>query len=382
MSFKINENIHYIGCNDHISKLFEGQYAIPNGIAYNSYLLEDGNEIAVLDTVDYKFVDEWLNNIKSVLKDKHPKYLVIHHVEPDHSAGIVKFLNAYPNVTVVASTAVFVFINQFYKTTITNKLVVSDNQKLSIGSLELVFYSAPFVHWPEVMVSYETKTKTLFSADAFGKFGALDVKEDWKCEARRYYFNIVGKFGMQVQALLNKLKNVSINQICPLHGPILDKNIKEYTGIYNLWSSYEAEKNDFVIFYTSVYGHTKDAALFLAKKLNCEAIDLISYDHSEAIEKAFEYKNIILATTTYNNGVFPAMQNFVNNMIAKNWQNKNIIIVENGTWAPMAGTVLKQQLSTIKNMNIIGTVTIKSAINLDDLDKQTAPLVATIKKIG
>lgn len=376
----IVKNIHYAGCNDHISKLFEGQYDIPNGMSYNSYLLEDGDEIAVLDTVDCKFVDKWLNNIKSILKDRQPKYLVVHHVEPDHSAGIVKFLNTYPKTTVVASTAAFVFIDQFYKNSITNKLVVSDNQKLTIGSLELIFYSAPFVHWPEVMVSYETKTKTLFSADAFGKFGALDVKEDWKCEARRYYFNIVGKFGMQVQTLLNKLENISINQICPLHGPILNKNIKEYIDIYKLWSSYEAEKNDFVIFYTSVYGHTEEAALFLAKKLNCEAINLVSYDHSEAIEKAFEYKNIILATTTYNNGVFPAMQNFINNMIAKNWQNKNIIIVENGTWAPMAGAILKQQLTTVKNMNIIGTITIKSSISFDNLDKQVTPLLASIKK--
>lgn len=376
----ISQHIHYIGCDDHTSKLFEGQYAIPNGMAYNSYLLEDNDEIAILDTVDSHFVDKWLDNIKKLLNNRQPKYLVIHHVEPDHSAGLVKFLQTFPQTTIVASTAAFVFLNQFYQQPITNKLVISDNQKLKVGSLELTFYSAPFVHWPEVMVSYESKTKTLFSADAFGKFGALDTKEDWKCEARRYYFNIVGKYGMQVQALLSKLANADVKQICPLHGPILNDNIQEYINTYKLWSSYEAEKNDFVIFYTSIYGHTKQAALHLAKKLNCEAIDLVNYDHSEAIEKAFEYKNIVLATTTYNNGVFPAMQNFISNLLAKNWQNKNIILIENGTWAPMVGMLLKQQLSTIKNMNIVGTITIKSSINLNDLDKQTDTLLNNIKK--
>ena len=366
----ISKHIHYIGCNDHQIKLFEGQYDVPNGMSYNSYLIEDNDEIAILDTVDKNYVAQWLNNIKTILGSRKPKYLVIHHVEPDHSAGIEKFLELYPQTTIVSSIAEFTFLNQFYQQQpITNKIVVKDNDQINIGDYKLIFYSAPFVHWPEVMISYEQKTKTLFSADAFGKFGALDVDEEWTCEARRYYFNIVGKFGLQVQALLNKLKNVMVDRICPLHGPILDKDIKKYIDIYNLWSSYEAEKNSFIVFYTSVYSHTKEAAQYLAKKLKCEAINLVGYDHSEAIEKAFEYKNIVLATTTYNNGIFPTMQNFINNLLAKNWQNKNIVLIENGTWAPMVATLLKQQLSTIKNMNIIATITIKSSMNQNNFQQ-------------
>ena len=365
MTNEIIDNIYYIGCNDHKIKLFEGQYDVPNGMSYNSYLIKDENQIAILDCVDINFVDQWLQNIKDILKDEQPTYLVIHHVEPDHSAGISKFLKLYPNTTVVASPMAFTFLNQFYKDIdLTKKLMVKENEKIQIGKYQLTFIYAPMVHWPEVMVSYEANTKTLFTADGFGKFGALDHDEDWTCEARRYYFNIVGKYGMQVQALLNKVKDLSIARICPLHGPILDHDLTMYLDLYKIWSAYQSEKNGTVIFYTSIYGHTKIAAEALAKKINCDAIDLMQYDMSEAIEKAFEYKNIVLATTTYNAGIFPCMQNFINILSEKNWQNKNIGIIGNGTWAPIAADVIKKQISSLKNMNIIEPIiNIRSSLN-------------------
>ena len=377
----ITNNIHYIGCDDHEIKLFEGQYEVPNGISYNSYLIKDDKQIAILDCVDANFVDKWLENIKSIINNDQPKYLVIHHVEPDHSAGISKFLKLYPNTTIVASPMALIFLNQFYKDINTvNKLVIKENDKLQIGKYQLSFFNAPMVHWPEVIVSYESTTKTLFTADGFGKFGALDHNEDWSCEARRYYFNIVGKFGIQVQALLNKIKNLEINRICPLHGPILDKDLSKYINLYKIWSSYESEKDQTVIFYTSVYQHTKLAAEYLAKKLNCEIINLNEYDMSEAIEKAFEYKNVVLATTTYNAGIFPSMQNFINLLSEKNWQKKNIAIIGNGTWAPVASDVIKKQISSLKDMNILEPiVNIKSS--LDDANyKQLDQLITLLKK--
>ena len=381
MTNEIIDNIYYIGCNDHKIKLFEGQYDVPNGMSYNSYLIKDGNQIAILDCVDINFVDQWLQNIKSILKDEQPTYLVIHHVEPDHSAGISKFLKLYPNTTVVASPMAFTFLNQFYKDIdLTKKLMVKENEKIQIGKYQLTFIYAPMVHWPEVIVSYEANTKTLFTADGFGKFGALDHDEDWTCEARRYYFNIVGKYGMQVQALLNKVKDLSIARICPLHGPILDHDLTKYLDLYKIWSAYESEKNGTVIFYTSIYGHTKIAAEALAKKINCDAIDLMQYDMSEAIEKAFEYKNIVLATTTYNAGIFPCMQNFINILSEKNWQNKNIGIIGNGTWAPIAADVIKKQISSLKNMNIIEPIiNIRSSLN-DENYKQLDQLADVLKK--
>ncbi len=381
MTNEIIDNIYYIGCNDHKIKLFEGQYDVPNGMSYNSYLIKDGNQIAILDCVDINFVDQWLQNIKNILKDEQPTYLVIHHVEPDHSAGISKFLKLYPNTTVVASPMAFTFLNQFYKDIdLTKKLMVKENEKIQIGKYQLTFIYAPMVHWPEVMVSYEANTKTLFTADGFGKFGALDHDEDWTCEARRYYFNIVGKYGMQVQALLNKVKDLSIARICPLHGPILDHDLTKYLDLYKIWSAYESEKNGTVIFYTSIYGHTKIAAEALAKKINCDAIDLMQYDMSEAIEKAFEYKNIVLATTTYNAGIFPCMQNFINILSEKNWQNKNIGIIGNGTWAPIAADVIKKQISSLKNMNIIEPIiNIRSSLN-DENYKQLDQLADVLKK--
>ena len=381
MTNKIIDNIYYIGCNDHKIKLFEGQYDVPNGMSYNSYLIKDGNQIAILDCVDINFVDQWLQNIKDILKDEQPTYLVIHHVEPDHSAGISKFLKLYPNTTVVASPMAFTFLNQFYKDIdLTKKLMVKENEKIQIGKYQLTFIYAPMVHWPEVIVSYEANTKTLFTADGFGKFGALDHDEDWTCEARRYYFNIVGKYGMQVQALLNKVKDLSIARICPLHGPILDHDLTKYLDLYKIWSAYESEKNGTVIFYTSIYGHTKIAAEALAKKINCDAIDLMQYDMSEAIEKAFEYKNIVLATTTYNAGIFPCMQNFINILSEKNWQNKNIGIIGNGTWAPIAADVIKKQISSLKNMNIIEPIiNIRSSLN-DENYKQLDQLADVLKK--
>lgn len=381
MTNKIIDNIYYIGCNDHKIKLFEGQYDVPNGMSYNSYLIKDVNQIAILDCVDINFVDQWLQNIKDILKDEQPTYLVIHHVEPDHSAGISKFLKLYPNTTVVASPMAFTFLNQFYKDIdLTKKLMVKENEKIQIGKYQLTFIYAPMVHWPEVMVSYEANTKTLFTADGFGKFGALDHDEDWTCEARRYYFNIVGKYGMQVQALLNKVKDLSIARICPLHGPILDHDLTKYLDLYKIWSAYESEKNGTVIFYTSIYGHTKIAAEALAKKINCDAIDLMQYDMSEAIEKAFEYKNIVLATTTYNAGIFPCMQNFINILSEKNWQNKNIGIIGNGTWAPIAADVIKKQISSLKNMNIIEPIiNIRSSLN-DENYKKLDQLADVLKK--
>ena len=381
MTSGIIDNIYYIGCDDHKIKLFEGQYDVPNGMSYNSYLIKDGNQIAILDCVDINFVDQWLQNIKNILKDEQPTYLVIHHVEPDHSAGISKFLKLYPNTTVVASPMAFTFLNQFYKDIdLTKKLMVKENEKIQIGKYQLAFIYAPMVHWPEVMVSYEANTKTLFTADGFGKFGALDHDEDWTCEARRYYFNIVGKYGMQVQALLNKVKDLSIARICPLHGPILDHDLTKYLDLYKIWSAYESEKNGTVIFYTSIYGHTKIAAEALAKKINCDAIDLMQYDMSEAIEKAFEYKNIVLATTTYNAGIFPCMQNFINILSEKNWQNKNIGIIGNGTWAPIAADVIKKQISSLKNMNIIEPIiNIRSSLN-DENYKQLDQLADVLKK--
>lgn len=380
MTSGIIDNIYYIGCDDHKIKLFEGQYDVPNGMSYNSYLIKDGNQIAILDCVDINSVDQWLQNIKSIVKDEQPTYLIIHHVEPDHSAGISKFLKQYPNTTVVASPMAFTFLNQFYKDiNLTKKLMVKENEKLQIGKYQLTFIYAPMVHWPEVMVSYEANTKTLFTADGFGKFGALDHDEDWTCEARRYYFNIVGKYGMQVQALLNKVKDLPISRICPLHGPILDHDLTKYLDLYKIWSAYESEKDGTVIFYTSIYGHTKIAAETLTKKLNCDAIDLMQYDMSEAIEKAFEYKNIVLATTTYNAGIFPCMQNFINILSEKNWQKKNIGIIGNGTWAPIAADVIKKQISSLKNMNIIEPIiNIRSSLN-DENFKQLDQLAEALK---
>ena len=370
---KINNDLFYIGVNDHKVDLFEGQYIVPNGMAYNSYIIKD-ELIAVMDTVDANFFDEWMVNIKEVLGKDLPNYLIVQHMEPDHSANIMKFLDVYPNTFVVGNQKTFKMIEQFFGKDIEKKLVVSDGSTLDLGSHILTFVFAPMVHWPEVMVTYDEANKVLFSADGFGKFGALDIEEEWACEARRYYFGIVGKYGAQVQNLLKKAASLDIKMICPLHGPILDENLGYYLGLYNIWSSYQSESDGIAIFYTSVYGHTKAAAKMLAGKFE-EAgapkvvfCDLAREDMAEAVEDAFRYGKIVLATTTYNAGIFPFMNEFINHLTERNYQNKKIAIIENGTWAPMAARVIKEKFAGSKNITFIDPViSIASSMNEDNI---------------
>ena len=366
---KIRENVYYIGVNDHLLDLFEGQYIVPNGMAYNSYIIAD-EKTAILDTVDVKFGDKWLENIKEVLGDKSPDYLIIQHMEPDHSACIGDFTAKYPDTTIVGNTKTFDMLRAFFPDlTLSNTLVVNDGEKLSLGSRELTFVTAPMVHWPEVMMTYDSCDKIFFSADAFGKFGALDVEEEWACEARRYYFGIVGKYGMQVQALFKKIANLDIQTICPLHGPILTENLGYYLDLYNTWSSYGVESEGIFIAYTSVYGNTKKAAELLRDKLiekGCPKVaiaDLAREDMAEAGEDGFRYGKIVLATTTYNGEMFPFMNQYVDALVERNYQNRTIGIIENGSWAAMAAKRIKAKFENSKNITFTNTtVSIKSAL--------------------
>lgn len=366
---KITEDIYYAGVNDHQVDLFEGQFAVPNGMAYNSYVIMD-EKIAVMDTVDVNFGEEWLANVAEILGDRKPDYLVVQHMEPDHSANITKFIEAYPEAKVVGNAKTFQMIENFFGLNLADKQeVVTNNGTLSLGSHELTFVFAPMVHWPEVMVTYDSKVKILFSADAFGKFGALDVDEDWACEARRYYFGIVGKYGAQVQALLKKAVTLDIEKICPLHGPILTENLGYYLDLYQTWSSYGVETEGVMIAYASVYGNTKKAAELLGEELKangCPRVvvaDLAREDMAECIEDAFRHGKLVLATITYNGGVFPFMQTFIDGLKERNFQNRTIGIIENGSWAPVAAKNIKSMMEGCKNLTWTETsVTIKSGV--------------------
>lgn len=371
----ITKDILYIGVNDHQIDLFEGQYDVPNGMAYNSYVIMD-DKIAVMDTVDANFGDEWLNNLSKVLSGKNPDYLIIQHMEPDHSANIIKLLEKYPNTIVVGNAKTFKMIEQFFNTIIDNKLVVLDGDTLSLGKHTLTFVFAPMVHWPEVMVTYDSLDKVLFSADGFGKFGALDVEEEWACEARRYYFGIVGKYGAQVQALLKKASALDIRIICPLHGPVLTENLGYYINLYDIWSKYEVETEGIVIAYTSIYGNTKAAALLLAEKLNSLGApkvvlnDLARCDKHEAIEDAFRYGTLVLASPTYNGDIFPYMKEFIHNLCERNYSNRTIGFIENGTWAPMATKIMKDMLLKQKNITYTeNNVKVLSVLNSDSINQ-------------
>ena len=365
----ITDDIIYAGVNDHQVDLFEGQFAVPNGMAYNSYVIMD-EKIAVMDTVDVNFGEEWLANIAEILGDRKPDYLVVQHMEPDHSANITKFVETYPEAKVVGNAKTFQMIENFFGLNLADKQeVVANNGTLSLGSHELTFVFAPMVHWPEVMVTYDSKDKILFSADAFGKFGALDVEEDWACEARRYYFGIVGKYGAQVQALLKKAVTLDIEKICPLHGPILTENLGYYLDLYQTWSSYGVETEGVMIAYASVYGNTKKAAELLGEELKangCPRVvvaDLAREDMAECIEDAFRHGKLVLATITYNGGVFPFMQTFIDGLKERNFQNRTIGIIENGSWAPVAAKNIKSMMEGCKNLTWTETsVTIKSGV--------------------
>lgn len=372
---KVTNDVFYIGVNDHQIDLFEGQYLVPHGMSYNSYIIKD-EKIAVFDTVDQNFTEEWLNNIKEVLKDEKPTYLIIQHMEPDHSANIINFLKEYPDTIIVGNKKTFIMMKQFFNHNFTNLLEVTDKQVLSLGKHNLTFIFAPMVHWPEVMVTYDDYDKILFSADGFGKFGALDVDEDWACEARRYYIGIVGKFGLQVQALLKKASALSINMICPLHGPILSDNLAYYLNLYDIWSSYKVEDDGIVIAYTSVYGHTKKAVEELEKlikkysNITIKVFDLARCDMSEAVENAFRYNKLVLATTTYNNSIFPFMSTFIEHLIERNYQNRFIAIIDNGSWAPMATKVILDRFSNSKNITFAeNNIKILSSLNQENLSQ-------------
>lgn len=373
---RITDDILYVGVNDHNIDLFEGQYIVPNGMAYNSYVIND-EKIAVMDTVDAAFGDEWLKNIADVLNGATPDYLIIQHMEPDHSANIQKFLEVYPNIKVVGNAKTFTMIGNFFrdlKLADENKLEVKNKDTLTLGKHELTFVFAPMVHWPEVMVTYDSKDKVLFSADGFGKFGALDVEEDWDCEARRYYVGIVGKYGAQVQNLLKVAATLDIQTICPLHGPVLTENLEHYIGQYNTWSSYGTESEGIMIAYTSVYGNTKKAVELLAEKLKekgCPKVvvtDLAREDMAEAVEDAFRYGKIVLASTTYNGDVFPVMKTFIEHLTERNYQNKTIGLIENGSWASMAGKVMTGMFEKSKNITWLET-SVKIMSSMDEQNK-------------
>lgn len=367
----VTEDIRYIGVNDHDVDLFEGQYTVENGMSYNSYVILD-EKVAVMDTVDAHFGVEWLQNLETELNGRRPDYLVVQHMEPDHSANIAVFMETYPEAQIVSSAKAFVMMQQFFGTDFPErKVVVGEGSTLKLGCHTLTFVTAPMVHWPEVIVTYDSTDKVLFSADGFGKFGALDVEEDWADEARRYYIGIVGKYGAQVQALLKKAAALDIAIICPLHGPVLNENLGYYLDKYNTWSSYAVEDEGVVIAYTSVYGHTKEAVEELAEKLNqrgCPNVvvaDLARCDMAEAVADAFRYSKLVLATTTYNATIFPHMQNFIDHLTARNYQGRTVGMIENGAWAPMAAKVMKKMLETSKNLTYTAdtTVTVKCALN-------------------
>ena len=366
----ITNDIKYVGVNDHDVDLFEGQYVVPNGMAYNSYVIMD-EKVAVMDTVDARFKHEWLDQIGALLGDRQPDYLIIQHMEPDHSANIANFMQLYTETTIVSSAKAFTMMKQFFGTDFADRcIVIKEGDTLSLGKHTLAFVAAPMVHWPEVMVTYDTCDKVLFSADGFGKFGALDVEEDWACEARRYYIGIVGKYGTQVQNLLKKAAGLDIQTICPLHGPILKENLGYYLGLYNTWSSYEAESEGIVIAYTSVYGNTKKAVTTLADMLRekgCPKVvvhDLARTDMAEAVEDAFRYNKLVLATTTYNAGIFPFMRDFIEHLTERNYQNRTVALIENGSWAPMAAKVMTKMFEGSKKLTFTDTnVRIMSALN-------------------
>lgn len=366
----VTDSIFYVGVNDHEIDLFEGQYIVPNGMAYNSYVIMD-DKIAVMDTVDINFAQEWLGNIAEVLGDRKPDYLVIQHMEPDHSASIAEFLKVYPDTVVVGNAKTFVMMQQFFGEEIApNREVVANKGTLELGTHTLTFVFAPMVHWPEVMVTYDAADKVLFSADGFGKFGALDADEDWACEARRYYIGIVGKYGAQVQALLKVAATLDIQKICPLHGPILTENLGYYIEKYDIWSSYGVESEGVMIAYASVYGNTKKAAEMLAEQLKAKGCpkvvltDLARSDMAENIEDAFRYGKLVLASVTYNGGIFPFMQTFVHGLLERGYQKRTMGIIENGTWAPTAGRIIKGLFEKSKEITWLDTtVTIKSAVN-------------------
>lgn len=380
----ITNDIRYIGVNDHDIDLFEGQYIVPEGMAYNSYVIID-EKIAVMDTVSADFGEEWLANLENVLGGRKPDYLIIHHMEPDHSANIDKFISAYPEAAVVGNAKTFEMIDQFFGSGLCkNRLAVKNGDTLSLGRHELTFLFAPMVHWPEVMMSYDGADKALFSADAFGKFGALDCQDkEWDCEARRYYMGIVGKYGMQVQAVLKKAAALDIKMICPLHGPVLTGDLSHYMSLYDIWSSYGVESEGVCIAYTSVYGNTKRAAELLAKKLEergCKAAisDLARCDMAEAVEDAFRYGKLVLATTTYNADIFPFMRQFIDHLTERNYQNRTIGFIENGTWAPAAAKIMKAMFEKSRNINYIDTtVTLRSAMteeNAEAIDRMAEEL--------
>ena len=383
----ISENIKYIGVDDHDIDLFEGQYVVPNGISYNSYIIKD-EKIAVMDTVDRRKSEEWLNNLEKELAGKEPDYLVVSHMEPDHSYNIGVLSEKYPNMKIIGNDKIFEFMKQFFE--ISNleerKVVVKEGEEISLGKHTLQFFMAPMVHWPEVMVSYEKTEKIVFAADGFGKFGTLDTDEEWDCEARRYYFNIVGKYGVQVQMLLKKLATLDVKMICPLHGPILKEDLGHYIGKYDIWSKYEAEDDGVFVAYASIHGNTKEAVLELVKMLEekgakkVAVADLTRDDMAEAIEDAFRYDKIIFAAASYNASVFPAMESFLRQLAGKNYQNKKVGIIENGTWAPTAAKTMKDIIAGMKNITLCeNEVTIKSRLN-EDSREQMEKLATEILK--
>ena len=384
----ITNDIRYIGVNDHEIDLFEGMYIVPNGMAYNSYVILD-EKVAVMDTADRNFVSEWLENLSGALEGRRPDFLVVHHMEPDHSAGIVAFAEEYPEAKIVATAKAFTMMKNFTGRDYADRaVVVKEGDTLDLGSRKLSFVTAPMVHWPEVMMSYDSKDKMLFSADAFGKFGALDMEDEegWACEARRYYFGIVGKYGPQVQAVLKKAAALDIQIICPLHGPVLNENLPYYLDLYNTWSSYGVETEGVAVFYTSVYGNTKKAVALLEKKLQekgCPKVavtDLARDDMAEAVEDAFRYGRIILATTTYNAGIFPFMREFIEHLTERGYKGRKVGFIENGSWAPMAAKVMKTMLDPCKDMTYTDTtVTILSAVNEENeagIDRLAAEILA------
>lgn len=369
----ISDDVKYIGVNDHELDLFEGLYIVPDGMAYNSYVILD-EKIAVMDTVDEKFGDEWLKNLSAALNGRTPDYLVVQHMEPDHSANIARFVSEFPQAKIVATNKAFAMMNNYFGTDYADRRIVAgEGTKLVLGRHVLTFIMAPMVHWPEVMVTYDTTDKILFSADGFGKFGALDVEADWACEARRYYFGIVGKYGAQVQALLKKAAALEIRAICPLHGPALTENIGYYLNLYNIWSSYGVESEGVMVAYTSVYGHTKKAAERLAEKLRekgCPKVvlcDLAREDMAEAVEDGFRYGKLALATTTYNAEIFPFMKQFIDQLTERNYQNRTVGFIENGSWAPLAAKQMRKMLENCKNIAFVEpVVTIRSALTAEN----------------
>lgn len=380
----ISEKVFYVGVDDHDIDLFEGQYTVPNGMAYNSYVIAD-EKIAVMDSVDKRFIGEWLENISAVLGEKKPDYLIVQHMEPDHSSGITAFAERYPDAVIVSSAKAFAMMKNFFGTDFSGRnITVSDGDTLSLGGRELKFIAAPMVHWPEVTVTYDTADRILFSADGFGKFGASDADEDWACEARRYYFGIVGKYGAQVQALLKKAAALDIKTICPLHGPVLSENLGYYINLYDIWSSYRAESEGVFIAYTSVYGNTAKAVEELKTQLEsngCKvsAADLAREDMAEAVEDAFRYDRIVLATTTYNADIFPFMRTFIESLTERGWKNRTVGLIENGSWAPVAAKVMRGMLEKSKDIKFTDTsVQIKSALN----DESRAQLSALAKELS